>query len=453
MIVTFAVLLFLNIYSAKTSQKIFYTSKEISMMEKSLSAANMIGEADVMNASTITDVIESMNNLTSARIIVTDIYGGIIYDSTGLEAAGSYALLPEIMQALNGNDVFTWSYHNGNIYSRAAAPIFSNGSISGCLYMTESDYAQGALIQKLQRNILFISVILEIAVILFSIIFVIDFSKRLRRIRSSMRIIRSGDYSHKVQMGGHDELTLLGDEFDALTEKLQASEEQRRRFVSDASHELKTPLASIKLLSDSILQNDMDADTVKEFLEDIGNEADRLNRMSVKLLSLSKIEAGGESSLEIVNVIPTIERVSRMLTALASEQKVKIIHDFKAACPVLIQQDDLYQIIFNLVENGIKYNTPGGTLTITTTTEDDNAVLKFIDTGVGIPEESLSKIFERFYRVDKARSRKSGGSGLGLSIVKDMVERNAGTIEVSSKTGEGTVFTVVFPLFDTEDSI
>ncbi len=423
------------------------------MVEKCLSAADIIAEAEVLNESTVSNAMATINYTSTTRIVVTDLYGKTIYDSAGIADGDSYSLFPEILKALEGNDVFAWSYHDGNIYSRVAAPILTNRAITGCLYMTESDYAQGALIQKLQRNILSITLILEFAVIIFSVLFVIGFSGRMRRIRSSMRIIRGGDYSHKVEMGGRDELTLLGDEFNALTEKLQSSEEKRRQFVSDASHELKTPLASIKLLSDSILQNSMDENTVKEFVEDIGNEADRLNRMSEKLLSLSKIESGVDTSYEIVNVIPTIERVSRMLSGLAKEQNVQIQHDFKRACPVLIPEDDLYQIVFNLVENGIKYNVKGGILTISVYSEDDSAVLKFKDTGVGISKDSQSKIFERFYRVDKARSRKSGGSGLGLSIVKDMVEHNAGTIDVSSTPGAGTEFTVTFPLFETEDEL
>ena len=117
----------------------------------------------------------------------------------------------------------------------------------------------------------------------------------------------------------------------------------------------------------------------------------------------------------------------------------------------MIIEDDLYQIVFNLVENGIKYNVPGGELFVTLDRIDDNAVIKVRDTGVGIPEDSVSHVFERFYRVDKARSRKSGGSGLGLSIVRNMVERNGGKISVESKVGKGSTFTLMFPVFDTED--
>ena len=117
---------------------------------------------------------------------------------------------------------------------------------------------------------------------------------------------------------------------------------------------------------------------------------------------------------------------------------------------ILILEDDLYQIVFNLIENGIKYNTPGGSLTVQLHREEDNAVLQIQDTGMGIPEEALSHIFERFYRVDKARSRATGGSGLGLAIVHSIVLRNRGDIRVESVLGKGSTFTVIFPAFDAE---
>ena len=317
--------------------------------------------------------------------------------------------------------------------------------------MMEYDTHQGALIQSLQFNILSITFVLELIVIVFSSIFTTAFSSRMRQILGSMRIIREGDYTHKVDLKGHDELAILGREFNELTDRLHTSESKRRQFVSDASHELKTPLASIKLLTDSILMNDMDKGTVMEFVEDIGKEADRLNRMSSKLLSLSRIETQEDGDCEIIYMASTVERVLRMLRAIASKNGIEIITDFDGDCPILILEDDLYQITFNLVENGIKYNLPGGKLTISLYRSEDNAVLKVSDTGMGIPPESIGHIFERFYRVDKARSRKTGGSGLGLSIVRGIVERNGGTIMVEGAVGVGTTFTVEFPAFDPEE--
>lgn len=448
-VITFCVLLFLNMYTSGTSQKLFYQSKKVSMIEKCQLAAAEIANLEVLNASTASSAVSQMGTLRVTRLIITDQAGLVLYDShsTGY-TGGTYILLPEVVSALEGNDVFYWQYHDGAMQSSAATPVLSYGTLIGCVYMMEYDAEQGALIQSLQQNILAITLVLELVVIVFSIAFSNMFSSRLRKILTSMRIIRGGDYSHKVDMGGRDELTFLGDEFNDLTDRLQTSENKRHQFVSDASHELKTPLASIKLLSDSILQNDMDMDTVREFVSDIGNEADRLNRMSQKLLSLSRIESQQDGDCEIVYMTPTIERVVRMLSGIARNNDITIDLQLEGDCPILILEDDLYQIAFNLVENGIKYNTPGGKLTIRLLRDEENAILQVSDTGVGIPEDAISHVFERFYRVDKARSRKSGGSGLGLAIVRNMVERNEGTIHVESTLVEGTTFTVTFPAFD-----
>lgn len=455
-VITFVVLLILNLYCSKISQMLFYQSKEVSMIEKCQLASDEIATLEVLNSSTVTGIMSQMDSLKVSRMIVTDHSGLALYDSMQQDT-GSYVLFPEIIQAmgkntlgLEGNDVFSWKYHNGAMESRAATPIIYYGSIIGCVYMTEFDTAQGALIQSLQSTVLQITLILEIIVILFSLAFSSTFSRRLKKIMASMRIIQEGDYTHKVNMGGNDELTVLGAEFNDLTERLYNSEQKRRRFVSDASHELKTPLASIKLLTDSILQNDMDLETIREFVGDIGNEAERLNRMTAKLLSLTKVDGQEAVDSEIIYMSPTVRRVTRMLTPLAQQANISIELSLDGDCPILILEDDLYQVVFNLMENGIKYNQPGGILTVKLFQHEDNAILTVQDTGMGIPEESLSHIFERFFRVDKARSRASGGSGLGLAIVRAIVHRNRGEIRVQSSVGEGTTFTVIFPIFETE---
>jgi signal transduction histidine kinase len=267
---------------------------------------------------------------------------------------------------------------------------------------------------------------------------------------TSMRIIQNGDYTHKLELGGSDELTVLGNEFNDLTERLQTSEQKRRRFVSDASHELKTPLASIKLLTDSILMNDMDPDTIREFVGDIGDEAERLNRMTAKLLSLTKVDGDVDEESEIIPMGPTIRRVARRLSGIAEESGITVALELEQDTPILILEDDLYQIVYNLIENGIKYNLPGGSLSVRLSRDEENAYLEVKDTGMGIPEDAIPHLFERFFRVDKARSRQSGGSGLGLAIVRAIVERSRGEISVESTLGQGTSFLVSFPAFDTE---
>ncbi len=452
-VITFVVLLILNVYCTITFQQLFYQSKKDSMIEKCLLVSDEIATLDVLNNTSISSIVGQMESLKVTRLMVTDQTGKILYDTQD-STIGSFSFFPEVLSAIKGNDICSWNYHAGTTDSRAATPIVYYGTIVGCVYMTEYETQQGQMIQSLQKTVLQITLLLELIVTIFSIAFANTFSRRLNQIMTSMRIIQEGDYSHKVTMGGNDELTILGNEFNDLTERLQTSEQKRSRFVSDASHELKTPLASIKLLSDSILQYDMDLDTVREFVGDIGDEAERLNRMTAKLLSLTKAEGFPSEECEIIPMAPTVHRVARMLKPNAIQAGITFQLFLEDDCPVLILEDDLYQIVFNLMENGIKYNLPGGILTVRLRHDEDNAILEVHDSGMGIPEDAIDHVFERFYRVDKARSRATGGSGLGLAIVRTIVQRNRGEIQVSSVMGQGTTFTVTFPAFDTEvDSI
>lgn len=450
--ITFLVLAFLNLYSSSVCKRLFRQNKEDAMLEKAQQVATEIGKLEKLDNESIQAIADQFPRLHLTRLAVTDRSGQVLYCSDDYLTVGDVWSNPQIHHAMEGFDLFNWTYRAGLMKSESIIPIYSKGIAVGCVYALENDAQQGSVIQSLQRTILTITVTLEIVVIIFSIAFAHAFSKRLDKIMASMRILQEGDFTHKVAVGGHDELTILSEEFNDLTRRLAISENKRRQFVSDASHELKTPLASIKLLSDSILQNDMDLETVREFVSDIGSEAERLNRMSEKLLSLTRGETDEEAgSCEIIRMAPTIERVAKMLSAHARSSQVTIITELENDVPILIQEDDLYQIAFNLAENGIKYNVRGGTLTLSLTRTADSGILRVSDTGTGIPEDCLSHIFERFYRVDKARSRASGGSGLGLAIVRSMVERNQGTIQVESTFGLGTTFTVEFPAFETEE--
>lgn len=450
--VTLAVLVFLNLYCSTISKRLIYRSKEHSLVEKCHLAADELGTLEELDAFAISQVLGKMESLTVTRLIVTDPGCAALYDSA-LTAAGQRILLPEVLQALEGEDVFNGDYQKGVVICRAATPITHGGKRIGCVYMTEYDPVRGALVRNLQIHVFQITALLELFVLLFALVYSARFGLRMSRIMNSMRIIQSGDYSHKVVIGGSDELAMLGREFNDLTDRLQLSEQKRTQFVADASHEIKTPLASIKLLSDSILQNDMDAATMREFVADIGAEAERLNRMTEKLLALTKLDSSPSSEVEIIHMAPTVRRVSKILLPTAQAAGVTVELHLEDPCPVLLLEDDLYQIVFNLMENGMKYNVPGGKLEVRLFREGDNAVLTVSDTGTGIPEEALPHLFERFYRADKSRSRATGGSGLGLSIVHAFVLNNGGTIRAQSTLGKGSCFTVTFPLFDTEAAL
>ena len=429
-----------------------FSAQHQSLSDKAQLVSTALLQLDELSPSRVASSINAMDDLNTTRSVVTDSSGSAVFDSLEMgNAEGKLVLFPEIVSALQGNDVFYSSYASGAIESRIAFPLVRSGETLGAVYLMQYDTDQGALISALELNVLRISIGLEAAIILVSLFFSTAFSSRLRKILHSVRMMREGDYSHKLNLRGHDELDKLGREFNNLAERLEESEQIRRQFVSDASHELKTPLASIKLLSDSILQNEMDEQTQREFISDIGREADRLGRLSQKLLTLTKLDSAIAEDREILDAAPTIQKVLRMLQPLAQLQQITIDCSLEENCYIMTMEDDLYQIVFNLVENAIKYNREKGHIEVSLYRTKRDVILSVSDTGVGIPKDSMEHIFDRFYRVDKARSRAAGGSGLGLSIVHDMVIRNYGSIDVRDSKDGGTVFTVTFPLFDVQE--
>ena len=451
-LITSVVLVFMNLYSIYTTRGLMYKSKFASLQDKAQLVVSSFSGVDTLSSENVAQVMALLGSLNVNRVIITDGEGKALYDSlTTSSAKGQYVLFTEIVHALSGNDVFYSTYSSGALESHVAVPVVHFMHPIGAVYLMDYDTDQGMIISALSTNILRASFVLAGAVIVFSIVFSAAFSRRMRRILQSIKWAREGEYSHKVQLRGHDELTLLAREFNKLTDRLQASEQHQWQFVSDASHELKTPLASIKLLSDSILQNEMDPDTIREFVHDIGNEADRLNRMAQKLLSLNQAEDEQASSLEVVDVGETVQTVLRMLAPAATLRQIRFLTQIEPRCTIVSQEGDLYQIIFNLVENGIKYNVDGGSLELTLKRVKEEVWLEISDTGIGVPEDAMPYLFDRFYRVDKARSREAGGSGLGLSIVRDFVTRNYGTVLVAQRSGGGTTFKVAFPFFSFEE--
>ena len=446
-------LFFLNIYASGKLRSMVFSTQEQALSDKAQLISAALLQTDTLTASAIESSINASEELSATRSVVTDGGGFALYDSleTG-NAEGKLLLFPEIVTASRGNQVVYSRFVDGAIETRAAIPLMRNGQVLGVVYLMQYDRDLGALISAMETNILRISAGLELAIILVAMLLSGAFSLRLRKILYSIRAMRDGDYSQKLDVRGHDELAKLGREFNTLSDRLEESERRRRQFVSDASHELKTPLASIKLLSDSILQNEMDLQTEREFIGDIGREADRLGRLSQKLLALTKLDSNVSNEREIIDAAPTVEKVIRMLRPLALLRGIRIQRKLQS-CSIMTVEDDLYQIVFNLVENAIKYNKDNGLVEVQLEQQGEDMLLTVSDTGAGIPEDAMEHIFDRFYRVDKARSRAAGGAGLGLSIVSDMVKRNYGTVQVRAGESCGTVFTVTFPIFEVSEEL
>ncbi|MFI3312583.1 MAG: HAMP domain-containing sensor histidine kinase [Eubacteriales bacterium] len=452
-LITTVALCVLNIQLTTTTRSMLYQSKNTAMTTKSQLVATALSGVESLSTEHVEQVVTLLQEVDVTRILVTDNAGIAIYDSLSYgNAEGKALLLGEINQALMGNDVFIAIYENSVLESRMCIPVYNGQKMTGAVYLQESDTEQGAIINALERSIMQTTWILGSVVLMFSVIFSITFTRRMRAIMESVERLGEGAYNHKIALKGHDEVGILAQEFNKLTERLQEMEAAQRRFVSDASHELKTPLASIKLLSDSILQNQMDMETTREFVEDIGNEADRLTRLAQKLLELNRGETP-RADLMVIEAGSVVERVIRMLNTTASLKNLQVESQLEMGCTVVTHEDDFYQVAFNLVENAMKYNEMGGKVMVSLWREDEDVILEVGDTGMGIPADAVEHVFERFYRVDKARSRQAGGNGLGLSIVREMVERNYGTVSVESEIDVGTRFTVKIPYFGLEEEL
>ncbi len=448
-----AVLIFMNTYPLTVSEDLVVRSKQttlqnsVNVMVTALSGIEELNEENVASAMTLVE------ETGISRILVTDAAGRILYDTRETDAAvGRYGLYTEIVQALRGFDVFYAVFSDGAFHSRAASPVIYRSRTIGAVYAYEYDMEQATLLLSLQKNLMRISAVVAGSVTVLSLLLSRALTHRFGVLLEAIRRIREGAYSYRAQIGGHDEISEIAEEFNSLSDRLQTTEDARRRFVSDASHELKTPLAGIRLLSDSILQNEnIDEGTVREFVGDIVQETDRLTRITENLLRLTRLDSGVVEPAQPVAVAPVIERAVRMLRLVADEKNVSLSYEILREAVVLASEDDLHQIVYNLTENAIKYNRPGGHVHITLDGTESECTLRVEDDGIGIPEEDMPRVFDRFYRVDKMRSRAAGGTGLGLSIVADTVRRRGGTVDVCAREGGGCRFTVRLPAAGKED--
>ena len=438
----------LNVYPTISARDAVFSAKRGSLMNQTAVMSASLSALEKLSNEGVEQVMELIGAGDYDRVMVTDQNGMILYDSQRYDGmVGQQGEFEALIPALAGKAVFTSRYTGERFESRAAAPVMSYGTVIGAVFLFERDSQQADMIRSIQARVRSISIIAGIVTLMVIVIFTTALTKRIRELVQGIRIVREGNYAYRVTPKGKDEVTELSEEFNDMTGKLQSTDELRRRFVSDASHELRTPLASIRLLSDSIVQSDnMDEATMREFVTDIGSEAERLQRLTEKLMRLTRMDGKNTSESVIVNMKKVAERTIHLLNPLAQQRNVTIYTDFAEDCNILASEDDVYQIIFNLAENAIKYNSEGGNVFLRLRREGEEAVLTVEDTGIGIPDEDIPHIFARFYRVDKARSRAHGGSGLGLSIVHDAVEANGGSISVEHRETVGTRFTARFPI-------
>ncbi len=438
-------LVMLNVFPYVSTRDAVYQEKEKAMESQASTLASALTRLEQPDEENVAEVLRLLDMQGFERVTIANVDGYAVYDSDG---AGGEEVEPDLLTALEGKTVFRSVFRDGSFLSSYAIPIASARDITGAVFLRENDAERGQILRELKLQIRVLSIVIALAALVMAALYGTTVLGKLKQLSNAIRIVSGGNYKYRMEVQGKDELAELGREFNALTAYLEDTERQRRRFVSDASHELKTPLASIRLLSDSIVQTEnMDVETMREFVSDIGNEAERLQHMTEDLLSLSRMDDDIKIVPEPVDVKKSVLDAMALLRPVAAEKQVALHSDLDDGCIVLATKDNMHHIVFNLLENAVKYNFPEGSVTASLHAADGNVQLTVADTGVGIPEDERYNIFGRFYRIDKARSREAGGSGLGLSIVHDAVKAHGGTIQVGANEPHGSVFIVTFPQY------
>ena len=261
-------------------------------------------------------------------------------------------------------------------------------------------------------------------------------------------LIAMGHYDKRIEGNGYSELEHFAESFNGIMDKMHNLDESRQEFVSNVSHELKTPITSMKVLADSLNnQSDAPIEIYKEFMQDIVDEIDRESIIIDDLLSLVKMDKSvAKLNITSTNINESVELILKRLKPIAQKKNIELV--FESFRPVVAEIDEVKfsLAISNLVENAIKYNQIDGWVHVSLNADHQYFYIKVEDNGIGIPEENQDKVFERFYRVDKARSRETGGTGLGLAIVRNSILMHHGAIKLHSEENVGTTFTVRIPL-------
>lgn len=394
-------------------------------------------------------ILQMAQNIDS-RITVIAIDGIVLADSEQDPASmDNHSNRPELKQAdENGLGLVSRYSQTLSISMRyLALPIIDNNQKA---YVRVS-LPLSIIDQRLERlrNVVIVAAsVTAIIALLIGFWIARSFAYPLRKMKRMAQILSAGDYQQRLEINRQDEIGELANALNKLAQTAAQREAVRRDFVANASHELKTPATAIHGLAETLLDDDeMDDQTRQRFLKKIHEQSLSLSQLVSDLLALSRLESDGSKDFSLIDLK---EIIADSCNTLQSEATAKNI-TFEIQLPdyeVMINGNEksMLQMIDNLLDNAIKYTPIDGNITVNLSTKEKQAIIKIKDDGLGIDPSEQNRIFERFYRVDKAHSRKLGGTGLGLSIVKHIVNIHQGHIDVESALGHGSVFQVTLPL-------
>ena len=401
--------------------------------------------------------IEQIISGTVIRALAVNPSCTVLYDSNKEASLEGKVLMRDVINtAMQGEQAQTLTKsEEGNTMMSVAVPVKVNDKITGVVYLVETIVDIDKTISYVKMNMIIFSIVISILVGMLSMGMSAVVTARLDQFINAAKEISNGNYKTRVNVSGDSELTELSEAMNSMCQALENVDETHKKFISDVSHELKTPLASIKLICDSIVDTENpDIDMIKEFLADLSNEVDRLTRIVERLLTLTKIGNEEEqATLTPVDFVVMLNAIMNRLKPNAEAKHILLCGDFDSAqiTPVLIDYDKLWEAIYNITDNAIKYTPENGTVKMELVSDAMELSVSVSDSGPGIPEEEREHIFDRFYRLDDSRTRETGGTGLGLAIAKEAVLLHGGRIEVTDSELGGSRFVLNIPKRSAED--
>ena len=402
--------------------------------------------------------LEMLSNLYEGRVMIINKNFKVEKDTYGI-SEGKTIISEEVIKCFQGENISHYDPEHG--YIEMTTPIMDttanttdeNGkknpdAIRGVMLTSISNDSIVNAREVLNRKAYIMEVIMIVAILALAILLSRVLTMPFNRVTQAINAVREGFSDETISVPDYVETVHIVDAFNQLLKRMKALDDSRQEFVANVSHELKTPMTSIKVLADSLLaQDDAPAELYREFMEDITSEIDRENQIITDLLALVKMDKKVQDlNIVSLNINDLTELILKRLRPIARKKDVEVV--FESVRPVVAEVDEVKMtlIMTNLVENAIKYNKDHGWVKVVLDADHQYFTFEVSDSGIGIPEESLEHIYERFYRVDKSHSREIGGTGLGLAITRSAVLMHRGAIKVFSTVGEGTIFNVRIPL-------
>lgn len=442
----------MTIYVSGALTKNLYENEKVDLFAK----ANIISELTSVSSELAydDDAMKNVNRIlsgTGIRSIVVDVACSVIMDTgTDTNLTGKIFMRDILKTSFEGEQAFSVTENEQGVHLLAVSvPIKYGGNIIGAVYLFETIENIDKMIGSVKMSLTIFSVLISILIGMMSFGMSYIITSPIEDVTKTAKAISKGDFSQKLTVKGYHELAQMAETINFMSTELEHLNDNRRKFVSDASHELKTPLATIKLICDSIVSTgDPDPEMIKDFLGDLSDEVDRLTRIVERLLTLTKLDsAGTEPKLAPVDFTVMLNAITKKLNPVAASRNIVLYTDFgdTAPEPVNLDYDKIWEAIYNIIDNAIKYSPEGGFVKVSLSLENEQIVVKVADNGPGIPEAEKDKIFERFYRLDDSRARDTGGTGLGLAIAKESVLLHSGSISVESIEGMGSTFCIRLP--------